>query len=102
MSSYAVNNSGPADVVIAAAVPGQRYRVRQAVLSYADGNGTYFRSGLGGNGISPVLQAGAGSVVSHDAGAGISTSRGEPLVLAITGSGTVTGEVIYDLLAPGQ
>jgi hypothetical protein len=99
--NFQVNNTGPADVVVARAAPGQRYQVRGAALNYADGNGTYFRSGVGGNGISPLVQAPAGAA-GHDAGKVIRTNPGEPLVLAITGSGTVTGEVVYDLLAPGQ
>ncbi len=105
MPNFQVNNAGPGNVVIAAAVRGQRFKVTGFSLSLQDGNGLYFRSGITGNAISPSYQAGAGSVLTPDSAGGYKvfyTFPGEPLVLTITGSGTVTGEVIYDILPPGQ
>ncbi len=104
MPNFALNNAGPANVVIAPAIVGQRYRVRSFSLTFQDGNRCFFRSGLTGNPISPDYQAGAGASLSpQNTGGyiGFTTGPGEPLVLTIAGSGTITGEALYDLLAPG-
>lgn len=104
-ANFNLNNAGPGNVVVGRAVPGQRYRVTGFAFTFADGNGCYFRSGLTGNPISQLLQAAAGAVLTPESTGGYKgfvTNKGEPLVLAITGSGTVTGEVVYELLPPGQ
>lgn len=103
MPSFQLNNAGPGDVLIAAAVPGQRYRVRTFDLGFQDGNGCQFRSGLLGPTISGLMVGVKGQQLTPgNTGGykGFTTEPGAPLVLAITGSGTITGEIQYDLLNP--
>lgn len=103
-NSFQVNNAGPGSVVIAKATPGQRYRVTYFGLTFQDTNGVQFYSGLNGSTISGLLVGVAGQVLTPAAvqgfGKGFQTDKGAPLVLYITGSGTITGEIAYDLLQP--
>ncbi len=108
MPIFTVSNAGPGNVVIAAATRGQRFKVTHFELGLVSGNGVYFRSGLTGNALSPTFTGPDGAALSPASTGGykgFTTNPGEPLVLAITGSGTVTGSVFYDViydLPPGQ